>query len=228
MTDIERTRPARLVVLISGRGRNLEAIMRAIDAGELDAEIVLVASNKPNARGLQTARLAGLPTVAISPREFADRESYDAALARRIAADNPDWVVLAGFMRVLSDSFVERFAGRIVNIHPSLLPKYKGLHTHDRALDAGDRDHGASVHFVTPTLDDGPVIRQGRITIRDGDTADTLADRIMDRIEQRLYAAALDDLISGRVVWRDDGVYRDGQRQSTPLIVDYDEDAPSP
>ncbi|MGB7754441.1 MAG: phosphoribosylglycinamide formyltransferase [Salinisphaera sp.] len=225
MNDREPTHPARLVVLISGRGRNLEAIMRAIDAGELDAEIVLVASNKARAPGLQTARLAGLPVVSIAPRDFPDRESYDAALAHRIAAEKPDWVVLAGFMRVLSDVFVERFAGRIVNIHPSLLPKYKGLHTHDRALAAGDADHGASVHFVTPTLDDGPVIRQGRITIREGDTADMLADRIMDRIEQRLYAAALDDLISGRVVWREDGIYRDDRLQSNPLIVDYDEDA---
>ncbi|MGN8159543.1 phosphoribosylglycinamide formyltransferase [Salinisphaera sp. RV14] len=228
MSASEHKRPARLVVLISGRGRNLEAIMRAIDAGALDAEIVLVASNKARAPGLQTARLAGLPAVSISPRHFPDRESYDAALAHRIAAEKPDWIVLAGFMRVLSDTFVERFAGRIVNIHPSLLPRYKGLHTHERALAAGDRDHGASVHFVTPTLDDGPVIRQGRITIRPGDTADMLADRIMDRIEQRLYAAALDDLISGRVVWRTDGIHRDGRLQSEPPIIDYDEDTPGP
>lgn len=227
MTADRDTGPARLVVLISGRGRNLEAIMRAIDAGRLNAEIALVVSNKARAPGLQMARLAGLPTVAIAARDFADRDAFDAALAHRIAAENPDWIVLAGFMRVLGDAFVARFAGRIVNIHPSLLPKYKGLHTHERALDAGDREHGASVHFVTPALDDGPVIRQGRISIRDGDTADTLADRIMERIEQSLYTAALDDLISGRVVWRDDGVYRDQRRQTTPLICDYDDETTS-
>lgn len=223
MSDIQRTCPARLVVLISGRGRNLEAIMRAIDAGELDAEIVRVASDKTRAPGLQTARRAGLPVVAISPRHFTERESFDAALARRVAAENPDWIVLAGFMRVLSDVFVTRFAGRILNIHPSLLPRYRGLHTHERALAAGDREHGASVHFVTPALDDGPIIRQGRIAVQHDDTADTLADRIMHRIEQRLYTAALDDLITGRVVWRVEGLYRDGQLQTEPPIIDYDE-----
>ncbi|WP_423823302.1 phosphoribosylglycinamide formyltransferase [Salinisphaera sp. SPP-AMP-43] len=222
MAAVADNRPARLVVLISGRGRNLDAILRAIDAGTLHAEVVLVASNRIRAEGLQKARLAGLNVVSISPKEFADRESYDAALAKRIAAAQPDWIVLAGFMRVLSDAFVARFAGRIVNIHPSLLPKYKGLHTHQRALDAGDAEHGASVHFVTPTLDDGPVIRQGRIRITEQDTADSLADRVMAQIEQRLYAAALDDLVSGRVVWQDDGVYRDGRRQTQPLVTDYD------
>lgn len=223
MNDIQRTHPARLVVLISGRGRNLEAIMRAIEAGELNAEIALVASNNARAPGLQTARLAGLPVVAISARDFADRDSFDTALARRIAAESPDWIVLAGYMRVLSDVFVARFADRIVNIHPSLLPRYRGLHTHERALAAGDREHGASVHFVTSALDDGPVIRQGRIAVHDGDTADTLADRIMERIEQRLYTAALDDLISGRVVWRAEGIHRHGRMQTEPPISDYDE-----
>lgn len=228
MTDTERPQPARLVVLVSGRGRNLEAIMHAIDAGQLDAEIVLVASNRTKAPGLQTARLAGLPTVAIAPRDFPDRDSYEAALARRIDAARPDWLVLAGFMRVLGDAFVANFAGRIVNIHPSLLPRHKGLDTHARVLAAGDHEHGASVHFVTTALDDGPVIRQGRITVHNDDTADTLAERVMTRIEQRLYAAALDDLISRRVIWRDDGLHRTGQRQTSPPIVDYDEDPSHP
>ena len=222
MSDMPAQKP-RIVVLISGRGRNLEAIHQAIECGELNAEIVLVASNKTRAPGLGYARLAGLPTVAIAPRAFADRESYDSALARRVAAARPDWVVLAGFMRVLSDAFIAPFAGRIVNIHPSLLPKYKGLHTHARALAAGDTHHGASVHLVIPALDEGPVVRQGRIRITAGDTEQTLADRVLDRIERPLYAAALADLFEARVTAGDDGaLYRDGSRQDTPPVQDYD------
>ena len=222
MSDMPAQKP-RIVVLISGRGRNLEAIHQAIERGELNAEIVLVASNKTRAPGLGYARLAGLPTVAIAPRAFADRESYDSALARRVAAARPDWVVLAGFMRVLSDAFIAPFAGRIVNIHPSLLPKYKGLHTHARALAAGDTHHGASVHLVIPALDEGPVVRQGRIRITAGDTEQTLADRVLDRIERPWYAAALADLFEARVTAGDDGaLYRDGSRQDTPPVQDYD------
>ena len=213
----------RIVVMISGRGRNLEAIHQAIERGELNAEIALVVSNKTRAPGLGYARLAGLPTVAITPHAFADRESYDAALARRIGAEAPDWIVLAGFMRVLSDAFIAPFAGRIVNIHPSLLPQYKGLHTHARALAAGDSHHGASVHLVIPALDEGPVVRQGRIRINADDTEQSLADRVLDRIERPLYAAALADLFTGRVTPADDGgLYRDGARQDPPPIMDYD------
>lgn len=224
MSEKKTTPPARLVVLVSGRGRNLEAIMAAIEAGELNAEIALVASDNPRARGLQMARLASLPVVSLPARNFADRESYDRALAHRLAMEKPDWVVLAGFMRILGRPFIEQFSGRILNIHPSLLPKYKGLHTHARALAAGDHEHGASIHFVTSELDDGPIIRQGRIRIVAGDSEDTLADRVMSLVEKRLYTAALDDLISGHVQWRDDGIYRDGQLQTTPLVVDYDPD----
>lgn len=199
MDSTDSTGPARLVVLISGRGRNLEAIQGAIDAGDLNAEIVLVASNRVRAPGLQFARRAGLACVAIRPDGFIDRPAYDAALAHRIQAARPDWVVLAGFMRVLSEAFVTPLAGRIVNIHPSLLPRHKGLHTHARALEAGDRHHGASVHLVTPALDEGPVIRQGRISIDAADTPNTLADRVMACVERRLYVTALADLIAGRV-----------------------------
>ncbi|RJS94419.1 phosphoribosylglycinamide formyltransferase [Salinisphaera sp. Q1T1-3] len=223
MTARDDAAPARLVVLISGRGRNLEAIQGAIEDGRLNARIVLVVSNKTRAPGLQFARLAGLPTVAIQPRQFADRQSYDAALAHRVAAARPDWVVLAGFMRVLSPAFVDPFAGHIVNIHPSLLPLYKGLDTHDRALAAGDSHHGASVHLVTPALDDGPIIRQGRIRIRPTDTTETLAGRITDRIEKKLYAAALADLIEARVHVAPDGTLIDAAgRAYTPPVEDYD------
>ena len=222
IADTPRSTP-RIVVMISGRGRNLEAIHQAIERGELNAEIALVVSNKMRAPGLGYARLAGLPTVAIAPTSFADRESYDAALARRVAAEAPDWIVLAGFMRVLSDAFIAPFAGRIVNIHPSLLPKYKGLHTHARALAAGDAHHGASVHLVIPALDEGPVVRQGRIRVHDDDTEQSLADRVLDRIERPLYAAALADLFEAHVVPGDDGaLYRGGVRQDTPPIEDYD------
>lgn len=213
--------PARLVVLISGRGRNLEAIQQAIQDGRLHAEITLVVSNKTQAAGLQYARLQGLPVVSLVARHFTERTDYDAALARRIAAAQPDWIVLAGFMRILGPDFIDQFPGRILNIHPSLLPRHKGLHTHERVLEAGDASHGASVHFVTATLDDGPVIRQGRLCVRDEDTPETLADRVMQQIEQRLYTAALNDLISGRVSWQADGLYRDGQRQSAPAVDDY-------
>lgn len=196
--------------------------MRAIEDGRLNARITLVASNNRQAPGLQQARLAGIGTVAIDPSGYADREAFDQAMARRIAAEKPDWVVLAGYMRILDSAFVQRFAPRLVNIHPSLLPRHKGLHTHKRVLEAGDARHGASVHIVTPELDDGPVIRQASIAVGDDDTADTLADRVMTEIEEPLYSAALADLIDGHVTCRDDGLYRDGQRQTTPLHEHYD------
>src|SRR5699024_5899399 len=171
--------PARLVVVLSGRGRNLEAIMRTIDSGRLHPRIVLVISNKPNASGLRLARTAGLPWATIEDKGFSDRADYDRALAARIANTRPDWVVLAGFMRILGAEFVNRFQGRLINIHPSLLPRHRGLHTHERALGAGDERHGASVHFVTDELDAGPVIRQGSVVVRTDDTPETLANRVL-------------------------------------------------
>lgn len=220
--SVATDRPARLVVLVSGRGRNLAAIMRAIDDGRLNARIALVASNNRQAPALQKARLAGIGTVAIDPSSYADRDAFDQAMARRIAAEAPDWIVLAGYMRILGSAFVQGFAPRLVNIHPSLLPRHKGLHTHQRVLEAGDARHGASVHIVTPELDDGPVIRQASIAVGDDDNADTLADRVMTEIEEPLYPAALADLIDGRVICQADGLYRDGQRQSEPLHEYYD------
>lgn len=218
--------PARLVVVISGRGRNLEAIIEAIDSGRLNARITLVASNRTNAHGLKTAKLAGLPTVALEPGAFAERADFDRALAARIDAEKPDWVVLAGYMRLLSSAFVQRFAGRLVNIHPSLLPRHKGLRTHERALADGDQRHGASVHFVTDDLDGGPLIRQGSIAIRADDTPERLADRLMARVERRLYPAALEELIAARVTWHAGQVWRDGSPQEHCPHVDYDGLAP--
>lgn len=216
----------RLVIVLSGRGSNFEAIKRAIDSGRLNAQIALVISNKPQARGLRIAREAGLPWAVIETAGFASREAYDVALARRIEAARPDWIVLAGFMRILSSAFIKRFTGKVVNIHPSLLPRYKGLHTHDKALANGDSRHGASVHFVTAELDGGPVIRQGSICIRADDTPATLAARIRVRVEQQLYPAALADLVSGRVCWHGDHVWRDGSPQQGPLHEDYDFQTP--
>lgn len=196
--------------------------MRAIDDGRLNARITLVASNNRQAPALQKARLAGIGTVAIDPSVHADRDAFDRAMARRIAAEKPDWIVLAGYMRILGSAFVQCFAPGLVNIHPSLLPRHKGLHTHQRVLEAGDARHGASVHIVTPELDDGPVVRQASIAVGADDSADTLAERVMTEVEEPLYPAALADLIDGRVICHDDGLYRDGQRQAEAPHEYYD------
>lgn len=176
----------RIVILISGRGSNMVALL---DAG-LPAEVCAVLSNDPEARGLATARKRGIPASAIDHRRYADRSAFDAALIEAIEAHQPDLVVLAGFMRILTDTFVLRYAGRLVNIHPSLLPAFPGLHTHRRALEAGVRVHGCTVHFVTPTLDLGPVIIQAAVPVLDGDTEDTLAARVL-REEHRIYPQAV-------------------------------------
>lgn len=214
--------PARLVVLISGRGRTLQAIIESIEAGRLDARIALVISNRRDAPGMRIARLAGLNCVCIEPAGFASRDDFDAAMAARIAAARPYWVVLAGYMRILSSTFVARFEARLVNIHPSLLPHYKGLNTHARVLSNADTRHGASVHFVTADLDDGPLIRQASIAVARDDTPDTLADRLMARVERRLYPAALAELIDGTVRLHDGVVVRDGRLQEQCPHDDYD------
>lgn len=185
---------ARLVILISGRGSNMQSIIRAIEAGELQADIAAVISNRPDAAGLQTASAAGIATQVINHRDFDSREAFDQQLAREIDGYQPDYVILAGFMRILTAAFVEHFAGRLINIHPSLLPKFKGLHTHQRAIEAGEREHGASVHFVTAELDDGPVILQAKVPVLKGDTPETLAARVLIE-EHKLYPDALKLLI---------------------------------
>ena len=181
---------ARLVALVSGRGSNMLAIADACDAGRLPARVVRVIANVADAPALEAARTRGIQTVVVPHRAFAGRDAFDAALGDAIAAARPDWVVLAGFMRVLGASLVNRFAGRTLNIHPSLLPAYPGLDTHARALAAGEREHGASVHLVTAELDAGPVILQARVPVLDDDDATTLAARVLSR-EHDLYVAAL-------------------------------------
>ena len=162
-------RPARLAILISGRGSNMQAFIDACGRGDLNASIALVLSNNPGAAGLTHAASAGITTACIDHREYDSREAFDAAMVAEISRHDPDLVILAGFMRILTPVFIEPFAGKLLNIHPSLLPKYPGLHTHQRALDAGDAEAGVTVHFVTPQLDGGPPIIQARVPVKSGD-----------------------------------------------------------
>ncbi|MBL4622324.1 MAG: phosphoribosylglycinamide formyltransferase [Immundisolibacteraceae bacterium] len=188
----------RLVLLISGRGSNLIAIADAIDRKELSAEIVLVVSNRVDATGLELARARGLPVAVIESAGYADREQFDQALADRLASFEADWIVLAGFMRILSDRFINRFAGQIVNVHPSLLPAFPGLHTHQRVLEAGLAEHGASIHLVTAELDGGPLLGQVTMPVHAGDNVSSLARRVLEQ-EHRLYPEVLKLLVDGRL-----------------------------
>ena len=215
MSDAAATLP--IVVLISGTGSNLRAIADRAADGTLPVDIRAVISDKPEAKGLAWAAAQGIPTVALAPRDYPDRAAFDRALADKVASYAPGLVVLAGFMRILGDAFVERFAGRLVNIHPSLLPKYRGLHTHRRALEAGDREHGASVHFVTGELDGGPVVLQARVPVRDGDDEATLAARVLAQ-EHLIYPECIGWFAAGRLRLRDGCVFLDGHRLDTPLL----------
>ncbi len=185
----------RLVILISGRGSNMRSIIEAANKGDLGAEIAAVISNRPGAGGLDVAKQAGIATAVIDHQAFNSREAFDLALAEKIDSYQPTFVILAGFMRILTAGFVEHFAGKLINIHPSLLPKFKGLHTHQRAIEAGEKEHGASVHFVTVELDDGPVILQAKVPVLPDDTADTLAARVLEQ-EHLLYPAAIKKLVT--------------------------------
>ena len=166
-----------IVVLISGSGSNLQAILDAVAAGFIAGRVRGVVSNKANVYGLERARRAGIATTVLDHKAYADRQSYDAALVAAIDEHQPDLVVLAGFMRILTPNFVEHYQGRLLNIHPSLLPKYQGLNTHQRAIDAGDAEHGCSVHFVTAELDGGPVILQAKVPIFPDDDSEPVAER---------------------------------------------------
>ncbi len=183
-----------LVILISGRGSNMEAIL----AARLPARIGAVISNNPGARGLATARKRGIPAVVVDHRSFPDRAAFDAALAAEIALYRPDLVVLAGFMRILTQGFIARFRGRLLNIHPSLLPAFPGLDTHRRALEAGVRIHGCTVHFVTPALDSGPIVVQAAVPVLPGDTGKALAARVL-REEHRIYPQAIRWFCEGKL-----------------------------
>ena len=178
--------PLRVVVLISGNGSNLQAIIDKIATDKIPAQVVAVISNRADAYGLTRAQNAGIPVEVMNHSDHEDRKAFDKSLQETIDAYQADLVVLAGFMRILTDDFVNHYAGRMINIHPSLLPKYQGLNTHRRVLEAGDKEHGASVHFVTPELDSGPVILQAKVTVKENDTEQTLAQRVHE-VEHVIY-----------------------------------------
>lgn len=198
-----------IVVLVSGSGSNLQAIIDATQAG-LPVDIRAVISNKMDAYGLERARRAGIPTQVLNHKDYADRESYDAALAQIIDGCGAELVVLAGFMRILSDGFVRRYEGRMLNIHPSLLPRHRGLDTHARALAAGDDEHGATVHFVSPELDAGPIVMQARVPVEPGDSPESLAARVL-REEHRIYPEAIRWFAEGRLTLEHGRALLDGK-----------------
>lgn len=200
-----------LVVVISGSGTNLQAIIDACESGAIEAKISAVISNVPGVFGLERAQKAGIKAITLNHKEFENRESYDQALSELIDSYTPDLVILAGFMRILTPEFVEHFQGKLINIHPSLLPKYQGLHTHKRAIESGDKEHGATVHFVTAELDGGPPIIQGTVPILESDNEATLAQRVQTEIEHQIYPIAVNWCLEKRVVLTDTGADMDGE-----------------
>ncbi|GGI76831.1 phosphoribosylglycinamide formyltransferase [Shewanella gelidii] len=199
----------RVLVLISGNGSNLQAIIDSCD-DHLQADVVGVISNQPDALGLQRAHHAEIDTSCVIARKGESRESYDLRLQQRIEKYQPELIVLAGFMRILSDDFVSQYEGRMINIHPSLLPKYTGLNTHQRAIDAKDTEHGASVHFVTPQLDSGPVILQARVPVYAEDTAELLTERVYEQ-EHAIYPIVVKWFAQGRLEMKDNLAFLDGE-----------------
>lgn len=211
----------RFAVVLSGRGSTFRALHDAVLAGDLPASLCGVFSDKPDAYGLEIARERALPAQALSPRGFSSRETFDAAFGELIASSAPDWILLAGYMRILTPGFCERFAGRLLNIHPSLLPLYPGLHTYERALADGCTEHGSTVHFVTAELDGGPRIAQARVPIVAGDTPDTLSARVQ-AAERKLYPTVARWAAEGRLVWQNGSPHFDGR----PLLVPREVAAP--
>jgi phosphoribosylglycinamide formyltransferase-1 len=206
-----------IAILISGRGSNMRAIAERAVAGELPVDIRAVISDRADAAGLSTAATMQIPTRTLLPREFSDRPSFDAALADIVGGYEPKLVVLAGFMRILSPGFIAAFADRILNIHPSLLPLYRGLHTHRRVLEAGDRMHGVSVHFVTEELDGGPVVIQAQLPVRADDTEASLSARVQ-RQEHRIYPKVIDWFARGRLTLREQRAWLDGRPLDAPIV----------
>ena len=215
------TSPLPVAVVISGRGSNMEAIARAAQDPASGYQVVRVIADRENAGGLARAAALGVATSVVPVKQFPDRASFDDALAAELAASGARLVALAGFMRILSVEFVQRFEGRLLNIHPSLLPKYKGLDTHARALAAGDVHHGASVHYVTAELDGGPVIMQGRLRLRPGESPEAVSARV-HTLEHIIYPHVCSLIATGRVECRDASVYFDGVPLSAPLIEEND------
>jgi phosphoribosylglycinamide formyltransferase 1 len=200
----------RILVLISGSGSNLQAILDGCAQGRIDGQVVAVISNKADAYGLVRAKHAGVAAEVLAHQGFESREAYDAALMARIDSHQPDLIVLAGFMRILTGNLVRHYQGRMLNIHPSLLPKYQGLHTHQRAIEAGDKEHGASVHFVTEELDGGPVVLQARVPIFPEDEASDVAARVQVQ-EHSLYPLVVQWFCQGRLRCDATGAWLDGE-----------------
>ena len=204
----------RLVVLISGSGSNLQSIIDNIKAGILKAEIAAVISNIENVKGLQRAIDHGIPAITLPHKDFADRESFDQELQHTIDSYDPDLIILAGFMRILTSGIAKHFKGRMLNIHPSLLPKYPGLHTHQRALDAGDKEHGTSIHFVTEELDGGPLVYQQKFPIEPDDTADSLFNKVQN-LEHQMYPKVIGWFCDGRLKLEQGEVILDGKSRGS-------------
>lgn len=203
----------RIVILVSGSGSNAQAIIDACAKGAINGDVVKLISNVPAAYALQRASQANVPAICIDHKAFADRDLFDTALAREIDLAKPDLIILAGFMRILSDAFVTKYLGKLLNIHPSLLPKYPGLNTHQRAIDNKDETHGTSVHFVTPELDGGPVILQAKVPIFDGDNAEELASRVLVQ-EHQIYPIVVNWLCNERIALSNMKAYFDGKELS--------------
>ncbi|MFZ4791382.1 MAG: phosphoribosylglycinamide formyltransferase [Candidatus Competibacteraceae bacterium] len=212
-------RNLRLVVLISGRGSNLQAILDQAISGELPAVVVAVISNQPGVYGLERARQVGVPALELDHRHFADRPSFEVALMNLIDSYQSDLVILAGFMRILTPGFTDYYQGRLLNIHPSLLPKFRGLHTHERAIAAGETEHGATLHFVTAELDGGPLIVQARVPVWPDDDPGALAARVLAQ-EHRLYPQAIRWLAEGRLKLNGEQVWFNGELLREPLRLE--------
>lgn len=198
-----------IVVLISGNGSNLQAILEACEANMPNAQVAAVFSNKADAYGLERAKQFDVNGHFVDPKAFESREDFDAELMKQIDEYQPDVIVLAGYMRILSSAFVSHYLGKMINIHPSLLPKYPGLHTHQRAIDAGDKEHGTSVHFVTEELDGGPVVLQAKVPVFEDDDADALAARVQTQ-EHNIYPMVTKWLVEGRLSMTEGKAYLDG------------------
>jgi len=210
----------RLAILISGRGSNMATIARECQQHRIRATVSVVISDRPGVAGITTAQGMGIETHVVSRSSAVNRDAFERSLAEAMDNHTPDLVVLAGFMRVLSAQFVERYAGRMINIHPSLLPKYTGLHTHQRVLEAGDAEHGASVHYVTPELDGGPVILQSRVPVKTGDTESSVAARVM-ATEHVIYPRVVGWIADGRLKWNDGRPTLDGKLLTQPVVEPF-------
>ena len=212
--------PRRTAILISGSGSNLQSFIDKSACGDIGLELCVVFSNRPDALGLQRARRAGIPTECLEHGDFPDRETFDRAVAATLDRHAPDLIVLAGFMRILSPWFVQHYSGKILNIHPALLPAYPGLDTHQRVLDAGEKWHGSTVHFVNEQLDGGPRVLQGRLAVDPAETADELCARVQ-ALEHQIYPLAADWFGQGRLEARDGAAWLDGRRLDEPVVKQF-------